>query len=123
MDSQKDLTILTWNSKTPESISKKFRKNEVMYHLFGEIESKKCKDCPHLFSKQYDKRYYKCKMYGDSNSEATDWAKSWTACGLIDKEINDFLAEWGTVMNYIRHKRPRHPREEIDGQISIEDLL
>ena len=123
MDSQKNLTILSRSLNTQEIVSKTFRKKAIMYHLFGTTNSKKCKDCPHLFYKVYDKRYYKCEIYGDSNSEATDWAKSWTACGLIDKDTTNFLAEWGTVMNYIRHNRPRQPREEIDGQISIEDLL
>lgn len=101
------------------------RKIEAMHTLFGADESGRCADCDHLCSKMYDRRYYKCEIYGDSNSEATDWAKSWTACGLLHREsaAADFAAEWGTVVRYLKHHRPKEPEEQIDGQICMEDFL
>ena len=101
------------------------RKIEAMHSLFGTDPSHRCADCDHLCSHLYNRRYYKCEIYGDSNSEATDWAKSWVACGLIDNEstADEFTAEWGTVMHYLQQNRPQGPTEQIEGQMCMEDFL
>lgn len=45
-----------------------------------------CKDCKSFFQGRYhNKRYYKCKLIGLSNSEATDIRKSDIACSLYDE--------------------------------------
>ena len=60
------------------------RKIEAMHRIYG-TGCGKCKDCPHIVRKVLDRTYYKCLVYGDSNSEATDWRLKYPACGLIDK--------------------------------------
>ena len=63
------------------------RKIALMYKIFG-YGFGSCRDCPHLCVNIYDKKYYKCGVYGNSNSEATDWKISNAACGarLMGKE-------------------------------------
>ena len=101
------------------------RKTDAMHLLFGTDTMHTCADCDHLCSKLYDRRYYKCEVYGDSNSEATDWAKRWTACGLINnmEKATAFTDEWGTVMHYLKTHRKKEPEPQIDGQICLEDLI
>ena len=102
------------------------RKSEAMYFLFGREEGKKCKDCPHIVRHGWGNRnYIKCEMYGNSNSEATDWALSWTACGLINGDhwrMYQIAARDGCVVNMLKHepKGRKKEREEIEGQIRME---
>ena len=63
---------------------KTVRMIDAMYRYYGRGTGI-CGNCPHLKHKFFDRYYYKCSVYGDSNSEATDWKKSYFACGLIDK--------------------------------------
>jgi len=39
-----------------------------------------CRSCQHLICGGRI-RFFKCALYGDSASEATDWRKKWPACG------------------------------------------
>lgn len=108
--------------RVPEGL----RKIDVMHHLFGKVEGKRCADCPHLCKNVYNRTYYKCDCYGQSNSVATDWAKSWTACGLIDGDhwqMYNIRSRDGTVINMLKHESIKKPLEECDGQISMDDLI
>jgi hypothetical protein len=69
---------------------KNLKKFERMWALYGKREDKKCGDCQHMITKYGDvpAAYFKCKFYGDSSSEATDWRRKYTACGLF-KECDD----------------------------------
>ena len=60
------------------------RKIDAMHKYYG-FGSGRCENCPHFRRKVFDRTYHKCLVYGDSNSEATDWRCGYTACGLIDK--------------------------------------
>lgn len=61
------------------------RKIDAMHHYYG-YGCGTCESCPHFQDKGwYDKHYFKCRVYGTSNAESTDWRKGYTACGLIDK--------------------------------------
>lgn len=40
-----------------------------------------CGACAHLVVKQFAGRYFKCALYGNTASAASDWRKSWPACG------------------------------------------
>ena len=109
------------------NIPKGLRKVEAMYFLFGREGEKKCISCPHLLRHRWnDRTYFKCEMYGDSNSEATDWALSWTACGLINGDhwrMYQIKARDGCVVNMLKHE-PKWKKEqgEIEGQIRMEGL-
>jgi hypothetical protein len=41
----------------------------------------KCGDCVQFFAKSYSGTYFKCRLYGNSGGRATDWNKSYDACG------------------------------------------
>jgi hypothetical protein len=61
------------------------RKIDAMYKYYGIANMGICGDCPHFREKEYGRKYFKCTVYGDSNCDATDWRKSYSACGLINK--------------------------------------
>lgn len=85
------------------------RKIDLMHRQFGICPGHKCKYCDNLIVRHRDRRYYKCEVYGISNSEATDWCLSYDACGMYNKV-------WGGNP-LIRMVKPERPMEEaIDGQ-------
>lgn len=62
------------------------RKIDAMLFYYGRALSGRCGECPHLLEGEYHgRKYFKCTVYGLSHSEATDWRKSYLACGLINK--------------------------------------
>lgn len=63
-------------------------KAQHMYHHFGKCEGHKCKECKHFREYQYGKTYFKCNVYGNTSSEATDWGATLDACGLFNKETD-----------------------------------
>lgn len=58
----------------------KGRKISAMWDEFGMLRGHCCGECCHLVEHRYNKKYYKCEIYGKSSSSATDWVKGWTAC-------------------------------------------
>lgn len=92
------------------------RKIAAMHKVFGKSPGRICDGCPALLCKHgHGRRYYKCYCYGDSASAATDWAKSWPACGLWGKAIQK-----GHVALIERLKHAKRPdNEPVDGQISM----
>ena len=92
------------------------RKIDAMHHYYG-FGSGICENCPHFLKKVYDRTYFKCLVYGDSNSDKTDWRCSYTACGLIDKP---FPEDETRIVYRIIPKREEKP---IDGQITFDELM
>lgn len=93
------------------------RKIDAMHERFG-IGIGQCGDCPHFRSFLLGKRYFKCAVYGITHSEATDWRKKFTACGLIDKEKPDRYP----IIDEIKYFR--EPEEiQCEGQITMEEIL
>lgn len=90
------------------------RKIDAMHHYYG-YGSGLCEDCPHFCRKVYGpKSWFKCKVYGTSSSESTDWRKGYTACGLIDKPFPD--GDRPVVERIVPSREP----EQIPGQIEME---
>lgn len=94
------------------------RKIDLMHRQFGKCDGHTCGECFHLTEYHYQKRYYKCRAYGATSSEASDWAKRWLACGLFNKP-------WGDkqIMRLVRPTR--QDKEEmqntpLEGQMSME---
>lgn len=87
------------------------RKIDAMHKYYG-IASGRCENCPHFITKVFDRKYHKCLVYGDSNSEATDWRCGYTACGLIDKPFP--ADETRIVTRIIASKTDKEP---IPGQL------
>lgn len=90
------------------------RKLELMHRQFGKTPGKTCGTCSNLSAHFYDKTYYKCRVYGSSASEATDWAKRWEACGCYNKDWSG-----GKIKELVKHAPRKEPRSEIEGQISL----
>lgn len=86
------------------------RKLDRMHELFGVEYGKKCKDCYHLQGGKNE--YRKCDVYGHSASESTDWALSWEACGLYNKD-------WHGDVPIVRLQRGERKEEQIPGQMSM----
>ena len=100
-------------------------KEQAMYHLFGRVEGKQCKECPHLIRKEYGRTYYKCEMYGNSYSEATDWGCTYVACGLIEGDhwlMYQIKARDGCVVNMMKHEPRGAAAIECEGQMRMEGL-
>lgn len=94
---------------------KTIRKIDAMHQYYG-YGAGYCQDCPHFVEKLWARKYFKCKVYGDSASEATDWRKGYIACGLIDKPFPE--GERRVVDRIVYRKET----EQLPGQISIDDL-
>lgn len=88
------------------------RKIEKMYHYYG-IGTGKCENCPHLIKKFWNKTYYKCRAYGESNAVSTDWKKSYDACGLIDKPFPDDELRVVYRVAFVKESKP------LSGQLSL----
>ena len=95
------------------------RKIDAMHSRFGVIPDKRCGDCSNLMHICYrSKNLKKCKVYGVTHSEASDWRLKYTACGMFNKEC-----EYGPIIRTLQHgggsKKEMPPCE---GQISLEGL-
>ena len=64
-------------------------KSNPMIALFGPCKDpdRKCKDCESLFYKQFARKYYKCWWRGNTNGQATDHRKHWSACEKFVEKI------------------------------------
>ena len=94
----------------------KERKSGRMIAYFGSGEGT-CADCENLAEHRYSKRYYKCAVYGETSSEASDWRKSYPACAMKNKEWNG-----NNMMTVFNRKRETAKEDiQIEGQVSIFD--
>lgn len=93
------------------------RKSGRMISEFGPgPEHLKCGSCGHLKTYTRDNNYFKCEVYGISQSTATDWRLSYPSCGM-------YMKPWNGIP--VRHNLPDEKIPENDtfpGQMSIEDF-
>lgn len=62
------------------------KKIELMYKLFGAVKNHKCVECSNLEAHQKSgTATKKCRVYGITNSEATDWKNKYQSCGQFNK--------------------------------------
>lgn len=91
------------------------RKIELMHYCFGKDEKHKCRDCDNLIKQIYNRTYYKCSVYGETDSEASDWRLKYTACGMFNKEYNG-----RPIIELRRHCGGKpEPEPELDGQMTF----
>ena len=93
------------------------RKLELMHRRFGKFDGHRCGECSNLVSGRYhDKILRKCRVYGLTHSEASDWAKRWTACGAFNTEYNGF-----PIIELVKRGGGpvRAPEEPLENQISF----
>ena len=98
---------------------KTHRKIDAMHTLYGTRPGRKCGDCDYLCSYLANRRYYKCRLYGVSSSEATDWRLSYEACGQIDRPGQVINPRY-TVLERIKRERLNGCAVVLDGQIAMD---
>ena len=88
------------------------RKIDLMHQLFGPGEGT-CANCSNYVSGRYhDRILRKCKVYGWTHSEASDWKKSNVACGMKNKAWNG-----NNVISMAR--QVRQEEDVLPGQLSL----
>ena len=96
------------------------RKLDLMHRFLGVLDGHTCRQCSNIIKGKYQgKVLSKCKVYGITHSEATDWAGRRMACGAFNRAISR--------QPLVREVVPERKRKEadntpIDGQISLEEL-
>ena len=94
------------------------RKIELMYRQFGKCHGRYCKGCSNLVKFTYrDKPLIKCKVYGVTHSEASDWVQKWTACGMFNREWRG-----GQIIRLVKPSKQERENDNapIEGQLSME---
>jgi len=73
----------------PETTHGKKAKSNPCIAKYGpySVPGVKCNTCAHLYVKEFAKRYYKCSLREDTNSESTDHGKFWPACSKHKTKI------------------------------------
>lgn len=97
------------------------RKQHLMYRQFGHCDGHVCGECSNLVEGYYHgKLLRKCKVYGMTHSEASDWAKRWLACGMFNKQYTG-----GRIIELVRPVRKQSAitiEEPLEGQIRLEEV-
>lgn len=98
-------------------MTKHIRKIDLMYWVFGKASGvHTCKECSNFVQGKYhSKTLRKCKVYGLTHSEASDWAQRHEACGMFNKEWygND-------IITLVRRGGVQQKEEQpLDGQITF----
>ncbi len=92
------------------------RKIELMHRQFGKCEGHTCRECSNLIKGSWN--YSKCKVYGDTPSQASDWTQRWQACGMFNK-----LWTRGPVIKLVRPERTKKEESQripLEGQLKLE---
>lgn len=95
------------------------KKIDLMHATFGiDPQCRKCRDCPCLVRVSPTSRaYYKCSVYGQSGSTATDWAGKWLACGRFGKPLEPGER---TVLWMSKGSKDKPGEGPLPGQIKME---
>lgn len=94
------------------------RKIALMHRLFGVCEGHACRECSNLVKGRYhDRILTKCKVYGMTNSAASDWAGRWQACGAFNLAIN----RGPIIRDVVPDRRQKETGSSpLDGQMMME---
>lgn len=96
------------------------RKISLMHRIFGISDGRKCRECSNFIKGKYhDRTLCKCRVYGMTHSEASDWAGRWLACGMFNKTWDKQPVMREVVQERKQKKTDNSPME---GQISLEVL-
>ena len=89
------------------------RKIDLMHKLFG-FGDGKCADCNHFRECRLSRTYFKCAVYGETSSEASDWRKSYIACGMKNREYKG-----NPVIGSVIRDARGNVEEQIAGQMTL----
>ena len=94
------------------------RKIYLMHKFFGICEGHICGECSNLVEEPYHgKMYRKCRLYGETNSAASDWAKRYLACGRFNEPYTG-----QPIIECVKPARTNQEeaqRIELEGQMSL----
>lgn len=92
---------------------------DLMIHAFGPGPGgKTCSECCNITATQYgNRRIYKCRAYGATCSNASDWRKKWPACGMFGKFTLKQVITDASKRAFTKSVNPEQP---IDGQMKME---
>lgn len=97
------------------------RKIDLMHRLFGKCSGHTCKECNNLERIYANGRpLSKCKVYGITSSEASDWVQKNEACGMFNRPWDK-----GPIIRTVnpeRKEKDPHESEPIEGQLTIDCL-
>lgn len=94
------------------------RKIALMHRLFCASDCHTCRECSNFIKGKYhDRTLCKCRVYGMTHSEASDWSGRWLACGMFNKTWDK-----QPVMREVvpERKQKETDNSQLDGQISLE---
>lgn len=95
------------------------RKIDLMHRKFGKCEGHTCRECSNLIHVRVSNRSLtKCKVYGETYSEASDWTQRWQACGMFNKQWDK-----GPIIQLVRPVRTKKEDAQLiplDGQMRME---
>lgn len=101
--------------------AKSQRKIDAMHRRFGITDMLHCRSCCHCIKvRPTDRQFYKCELYGDTNSESTDWRVGFLACGMFDRPVD--MERWVPVIDEIKHA-PKPPDPPLEGQMTFSAYL
>ena len=91
------------------------KKIDLMHQLFGRQYGKHCRDCSNFCRVWTNTRaVFKCTVYGETSSEASDWAGKYEACGQFCKPWAD-----RPVMRLAGKNNDAPTAEPLPGQTSL----
>lgn len=94
------------------------RKIALMHRIFGVSEGRTCRECSNFVKGKYhDRTLCKCRVYGMTHSEASDWAGRWLACGAFNMGISRLPVIREVIPDRNKQEADNMP---IDGQIRFE---
>lgn len=93
------------------------RKIDLMHKMFGlsPTEDDTCIKCKNFIHNKGG--YSKCRHYGYTHSEASDWKQKQRGCGLFNKDYTG-----RKVIALVSHDR-RIEESEIEGQMTLFDYM
>ena len=92
------------------------RKIDLMHRIFDKVEGHTCKECSNLVEGGWE-GFWKCKVYGVTHSEASDWRKKFVACGMFNKDWHD-----KPIIRLVGSSPEKIQRMPCEGQLSLEDM-
>ena len=93
------------------------RKIQLMHQMFGRKDDERCKDCSNFGRTLVgDKKLVrKCKAYGVTGSEASDWCASYPACGLFNQ---DYVGR--KIIDFVKPERAKDiDNDPLEWQIEL----
>ncbi len=95
---------------------------ELMRFYYGECTVFHiCAECCNFVSHSAGRRkLFKCKAYGVTHSNRSDWSKKWSACGLFDKPVSGPVISDSAKRIFSRCGIAKDQYEQVEGQIELE---